>query len=411
MRGPGLASLQAPAHDPKGRHSLSDAPSKVRVLFLTPYFRPYLGGIERAIEGLAGEYLNVPEVEKVGVLTTKYAFPRVPHPDWLDTETTDQGIEIMRLSGFPHRSLPIYSVPLVWFSPLQIKKYVKQFNPTVMHFVGDGWFWGHLWCWWWGRKRARTIFTPSFHVLPLKRQWLRCFNVTLCRAVDQVVALTSMEREQVGKAYLVPEEKLDVIGWGVHPPAQTGKSFSTRGERSKVRILCVGRLGDHKGQMWLLEVYRRARECFSVPAELVLVGRDEGRERDIRRTIREWGLQDEVLLAGEASDEELEQWYAESDVFVLYSEYEAFGLVYFEALANGVPVLTNDVGANRELLVQGCVVTAKGDLDAAVEAMVDLVGNPEKRRNLGEKGRAYALSRFSWPVVAKSYLELYRSTG
>ncbi len=351
----------------------------------------------------------MPEVERVGVLTTKYAFPRVPHPDWPDTETTSQGIEVMRLSGFPRPSLPIYSVPLVWFSPLQIKHYVKQFEPTVMHFVGDGWFWGHLWCWWWGRKRIRTIFTPSFHVLPWKRQWLRAFNIPLCRAVDSVVALTNMEREQVGKAYRVPEEKLSVIGWGVHPPALTEKTPGA--ERQRVRILCVGRLGDHKGQMWLLEVYRWARERFTVPVELVLVGRDEGREREIRSRISEWGLDDEVLLAGEASDEELEQWYAESDVFVLYSEYEAFGLVYFEALANGLPVLTNDVGANRELLAQGCMVTAKGDLEAAVESMVNLVGNPEKRRNLGEEGRTYALSRFSWPVVAKSYLELYRSTG
>ena len=384
---------------------------KHRVLFLTPYFRPYLGGIERAIEGLAGEYLNMPEVEKVGVLTTKYAFPRVPHPDWPDTETTYQGIEIMRLSGFPRRSLPIYSVPLVWFSPLQIRSYVKQFDPTVLHFVGDGWFWGHLWCWWWGRKRARTIFTPSFHVLPWKRQWLRFFNVPLCRVIDRVVALTNMEREQVGKAYQVPEEKLSVIGWGVHPPAYESHTARPTDGLSKVRILCVGRLGDHKGQMWLLEVYRRARERFPVSAELVLVGRDEGRERDIRSRISELGLDDEVLLPGEASDEELEKWYAESDLFVLYSEYEAFGLVYFEALANGLPVLTNDVGANTELLVQGCVVTGKGDLEEAMEAMVELVGNPEKRRSLGEEGRTYALSRFSWPVVAKSYLELYRSPG
>ena len=408
MRGPKLASLQTSAHDAKGRHSLSDTPGNVRVLFLTPYFRPYLGGIERAIEGLAGEYLNMPEVEQVGVLTTKYAFPRVPHPDWADTETTDKGIEIMRLSGFPRPSLPIYSVPLVWFSPLQIRNYVKQFDPTVMHFVGDGWFWGHLWCWWWGRKRIKTIFTPSFHVLPWKRQWLRTFNVPLCRAVDSVVALTSMEREQVGKAYRVPKEKLSVIGWGVHPPALTEKPPRT--EESKVRILCVGRLGDHKGQMWLLEVYRRARERFTGPAELVLVGRDEGREREIRSRITEWGFEDEVLLAGEASDEELGRWYAESDVFALYSEYEAFGLVYFEALANGLPVLTNDVGANRELLVQGCMVTPKDDQETAVEAMVSLVENPEMRKILGEEGRKYALSHFSWPVVAKSYLELYRSS-
>ena len=114
-----------------------------------------------------------------------------------------------------------------------------------------------------------------------------------------------------------------------------------------------------------MEVYRRARERFPVPAELVLVGRDEGREQEIRSRVRQWGLEDEVLLPGEASDEELGKWYAESDMFALYSKYEAFGLVYFEALANGVPVLTHDVGANRELLLQGCMVTREGDMEGS----------------------------------------------
>ena len=98
-------------------------------------------------------------------------------------------------------------------------------------------------------------------------------------------------------------------------------------------------------------------------------------------------------------------------MFALYSKYEAFGLVYFEALANGIPVLTHDVGANRELLIQGCMITREGDMEEAAQAMAGLVGDSDLRRRLGEEGRRYALSRFSWPVVAKSYLELYRSAG
>ena len=177
----------------------------MRVLFLTPYFRPYLGGIERAIEGLAFEYLASPEVERVGVLTAKYAFPRIPHPQWPDREVSPQGITILRLSSFPLRSLPIYSVPLVWFPPTQIWRYLREFDPTVLHFVGDGWFWGHIWSCLWARHRTRVVFTPSFHSLPLGRQWLRLFNIPLCHMVDHVVALTQLERGRVQRAYRVPE--------------------------------------------------------------------------------------------------------------------------------------------------------------------------------------------------------------
>jgi len=85
----------------------------LRVMFLTPYFRPYLGGIERAIEQLSFQIQQSNAIEAVGVLTTKYSFPRHPEPTWDDQETTPEDITIYRLSGFPWRSLPFYSVPLV----------------------------------------------------------------------------------------------------------------------------------------------------------------------------------------------------------------------------------------------------------------------------------------------------------
>ena len=89
----------------------------LRVLYLTPYYRPYLGGIERAIEELSHQIQQSPQVEAVGVLTTKYSFPRVAQPDWPDRETLPDGVEVFRLPGFPGWSVPLYSVPLVWFSP------------------------------------------------------------------------------------------------------------------------------------------------------------------------------------------------------------------------------------------------------------------------------------------------------
>ena len=377
----------------------------IRVLFLTPYFRPYLGGIERAIEGLAFEYLASPQVEAVGVLTTKYAFPRICHPDWADRETTPEGISIMRLSGFPRKSLPLYSVPLVWFPPSQVRRYMSEFNPTVVHWVGDGWFWGHAWSWFWGHSRARTVFTPSFHTLSWDRQWLRLFNIPLVRAADDVVALTELERGRVRAAYRVPEDKLSVIGWGVKPPTLPAKDSS----REEVQVLCVGRLGAHKGQRWLLEAYREARPGFQHPVRLVLVGRDEGGEAEIRDAVGEWGLEDEVVITGEVSDEELERWYLDSDIFALFSRYEAFGLVFMEALSCGLPVLTHDVGANRELLTQGSVVVQEYHQRAAAAALVRLVNDAAWRTSLGAQGREYALANFSWSAVAGRYLELYTS--
>ena len=161
--------------------------------------------------------------------------------------------------------------------------------------------------------------------------------------------------------------------------------------------------------MWLLEVYRKARTRFQRPARLVLVGRDEGREAGIRQAVRDWGLEDEVIITGEVTDQELASWYAGSDVFGLFSRYEAFGLVFFEAMSYGLPVLTHDVGANGELLTRGSIVVPPFHNKAAEAALLRLVNDELWRRSLGAEGREHALSGFTWPVVARRYLDLYRT--
>jgi glycosyltransferase involved in cell wall biosynthesis len=389
----------------------------LRILYLTPYYRPYLGGIERAIEELSRQISRSPSVEAVGVLTTKYSFPRVPQPSWADREEMPDGISIYRLCGYPRRSVPLYSVPLVWFSPVSVRKYLDEFKPDVIHFVGDGWFWGHFWSWFFYRGQAQFVFTPSFHTLPASRWWLRPINAFLCHVADRVIALTGREAKGVRRAYLVPRRKLKVIGWGAPVPdeATLAKGVAKRHadtdddlEARTLNVLCVGRLGRHKGQLWLLGAYLRARPQFHRLVRLVLVGRDEGDESAIKAFIGEHGLLSEVEVTGEISDNELAELYAEADIFTLFSQYEAFGLVFFEAMARGAPVLTHDVGANKELLGQGAIVVPRYDRQAAVRELVHLVNDSVFRQEMGKEAQEYALSEFTWPAVAEKYLEVYQ---
>ncbi len=382
----------------------------LRVLFLSPYFRPYLGGIERAIERLSFRLLEYPAVEAVGVLATKYSFPREPHPEWADREQTAEGISIFRLTGFPGTGLPIYSVPLVWFSPQQIRRCLEEFNPHVIHFVGDGWFWGHYWTWLWRRGRARFVFTPSYHTLPRARAWLKPINRFLCRRVDHVVSLTRQEAGQIAEDYRVNAGQISVIGWGASELAVVSSPGTASAEKGSetVNILCVGRLSRHKGQSWLLDVYRQARSRFMRPTRLILVGRDEDAERELRAQVSAAQLEDEVVFTGELDDGRLGYWYDKADLFALFSQYEAFGLVYFEALLHGLPVLTHAVGANRELLTSGAVVTPRFDRAAAGAELVSLVNDTGRRRRLGQAGRDYVLREFTWAAVAEKYLALYR---
>jgi len=382
----------------------------LRVLFVAPYYKPNWGGIERVIDQLSA-HLRA-SGHTTGMLATHYAFPRRHLSGLAARETIDGGMDYYRVPSWPHRAPPFFSVPLVWFPPRAFAAVVDEFRPDVIHWVGDGWFWGHLWTWVYGRHHATVVFTPSFHRLIPAYRWLQPINILLCRAADRITVLSGLERKALLRTYLAPRARLTTIGWGIDAPASDGTP-PQGWQPDRLTLLCVGRLGAHKGQEWTLDrlLAARARLPQEVAARLrlVLVGRDEGSEAALRARIAREGLADLVLLTGEVDDAELLRWYDHADLFVLFSHYEAFGLALVEALAHGLPAITHAVGATAEIVPDGCgaIVVPPFDAAAAENALVALLGNERARVALGRAGRAFA-ARYAWPQVTQRFVAVYR---
>jgi len=388
----------------------------MRVLFLTPYYRPaHLGGIERVVERLAAALARQSGMERPALLCTRYAFPPRYVPGLAAREVLG-GLEVFRLANWPHTPAPLfpyYSCPVTIFSSGEVGRVLRAYRPDVVHIVGDGWIWAHLAVLARCDRRTAVVFTPSFHDLGGSRAWMRWPYTFVCRHVERIVVLSRVEYRAVAQAYRPRRSDLAIVPWGAtipeHGPDGPDSRREDRGDTPLI-LLCVGRLGQHKGQSWLLDVYLRARPQFTRAARLVLVGADEGDEGGrvaLERRIAAGGLGDEVALAGEVGDEELGDLYDAADLFVLFSRYEAFGLVYVEAMAHGVPVLSHAVGATAEVLAQGGVVVPPYDADAAVHAMVSLVNNDACRRRLGDDARAFVSRTYSWDVVAARYRRIY----
>lgn len=380
----------------------------LRVLFVAPYYKPNWGGIERAIDRLSAELRA--SGHATGIVATHYTFPRQHRAGLAARETIDGGMAVYRVPSWPHRAPPFFSVPLVWFPPRAFAAAIDDFAPDVIHWIGDGWFWGHLWTWRY-RQRAGIVFTPSFHRLIPAYRWLQPINLLLCRAADRITALSAIERRGLARTYLAPRRRVRQIGWGVDAARDDGQP-PQGWQPHRTTILCVGRLGDHKGQLWLLDRLLAVRAHWPAgrpPLRLVLVGRDEGAEATLRERIVREKLADFVLLTGEVDDAELQRWYARADLFALFSRYEAFGLVYLEALAHGLPVVTHAVGATAELLPpdQGAIVVPPFDAMAAEAALFDLLADESRREAYRVAGLALA-ERYSWPAVAERFAEVYR---
>lgn len=386
-----------------------DAP--LRILFVAPYYKPNWGGIERVIDQLSAQ-LRVAG-HQTGILATHYAFPR-RHLDGLAArETIDGGMAYYRVPSWPHRAPPFFSVPLVWFPPRAFAAALADFRPDVIHWVGDGWFWGHLWTWWHGRRHAAVVFTPSFHRLIPAYRWLQPINILLSRAADRITALSAIERRGLARTYLAPRDRVETIGWGITATPSDGAP-PQGWLPDRLTLLCVGRLGPHKGQDWTLDRLLASRA--QLPGELaarlrlVLVGADEGGEAALRARISVEELDDLVLLAGEVTDDELLRWYDHADLFVLFSRYEAFGLALLEALAHGLPAITHAVGATAEVAPdgQGTIVVPPYDAPAAEAALRALLTNEVARAAFGRAGRVHA-ARYSWPSVAARFVAVYRA--
>jgi len=119
-------------------------------------------------------------------------------------------------------------------------------------------------------------------------------------------------------------------------------------------------------------------------------------------------LAGEVHVAGELTDTDLHEQYVQADIFALFSHFEAFGLVFFEALAAGATVLTHRLGAGPSLLTAGALLTAPFARDEAATALVWLVNDDALRARLGAEGRTLVEREYSWDRCARGNLDAYQ---
>jgi glycosyltransferase involved in cell wall biosynthesis len=117
-----------------------------------------------------------------------------------------------------------------------------------------------------------------------------------------------------------------------------------------VRLLFVGRLTKQKNVSMLLDALNIYRQNHDSSFQLEIVGEGELRD-DIEEQIRRLGLETLVTLRGALYGKELEDAYEGSDIFVLPTLFESFGLVYIEAMTKGLPIISTNVRAVRNVVV------------------------------------------------------------
>lgn len=175
------------------------------------------------------------------------------------------------------------------------------------------------------------------------------------------------------------------------------------GERSRVRIVSVGRLAPPKDFLTLVHA---AAALDPEQAEVVVLG--DGPDRPaLEAEIRSLEIDDRVELAGEVTD--VPTRLRDADVFVLSSRSEGLPISVLEAMAAGLPVVASDVGGLKELVEQGIsgTLVPPGDAPALARALAELGDDRERRRREGAAGRRRVVARFSIDACRAAHSALY----
>jgi len=107
--------------------------------------------------------------------------------------------------------------------------------------------------------------------------------------------------------------------------------------------------------------------------------------------------------------EELPYYYAASDVFVLTSRLEAFGLTLAEAMACGTPVVAANAATASEIMGDAGLLFKVGNSEDLAGKIINVLSNKNLRKELGTKALKRVLENFNWSKAARKYLDLYLS--
>lgn len=144
-----------------------------------------------------------------------------------------------------------------------------------------------------------------------------------------------------------------------------------------------------------------------IPAKLLLVG-DGPEMTAVNKLVRKLDLKDKVLFLGK--QENLAELYSISDLALLLSEKESFGLVLLEAMACGVPSIGTAVGGIPEVIEHGetgylCKV---GDYHEAAMYAMRIFTNPSLQKELSKNALKTVQSKFNKDEIVKQYEQIYK---
>ncbi len=380
----------------------------MRILHVIPYFMPRFGGPYSVVDSLTK---NLAKTHNVTIYTTAAAdrthdLSRSIIEKWMDGRKILFFPRILRLSEFSisptfAQYLRIHASE---YDVIHVNSW-RQFQDAVVAYLAP-------------KHGLRYVLQPHGTLLPLgKRLRKGIFDSTFGRTViknsSRVIAVGAYESKQFSE-FGVPIEKIAIVpnGIDVHeferlPPYGAFRERCGISDDSRM-ILFLGRLARIKG----VDILIRAHAELAMTDQnvfLVIAGPDDGFLRGIIDLINRLGLRRSVKIVGPLYGDEKLSAIVDSDVCVMPSRYEIWGMSALEALACGKPVVASAVGGLAELISNGQngLLVSPENVGQLAGSIRYLLANLEEAKKMGENGKKMVRELYSINTTTQRIERLY----
>lgn len=198
----------------------------------------------------------------------------------------------------------------------------------------------------------------------------------------------------------LPAEKVHCVGGGVN----VNQNLVDASRKNGKRFLYIGKDFDRKNGSLVVEAFTKLNVEHGNEYELYIAGP------------REWPLRGEIPsnihFLGLKTSDELVEFYNLCDVFVMPSIFEAYGLVFAEALVFGLPVIGRDAFAMRDFVQPGDngYLLKTNSAEDLARLMYSAISDEEMRGRVISRREEY-VARYSWDAVARRIINVMRDDG
>jgi glycosyltransferase involved in cell wall biosynthesis len=250
------------------------------------------------------------------------------------------------------------------------------------------------------------LYDPSKPTSPHRHAFLRASVSNLLSRADAVVAQSRDTAQNVDRIYGV-HRPVDLVPLGItRPPPRVRAHRSTYGIPEKAFVMVtVGRLVARKSTAQLVSVLAALDRD---DAYLLVIGSGPDSEM-IEKAAAQLGVTDRVKMLGHVTERQKFAALTMSDVFVSTTQHEGFGLVFLEAMACGLPIVSYDRGGHVDFLstpTTGNLVKLN-DVDAFTRGVLDLYHSPERRMVIRQHNLA-AVETYFIDRCARRYESIFQ---